>query len=263
MKIFILHQVSKAVKKQYDSDQKAIEELALTGTEKVKEIAAKYAEVFGGDILDETQKYEKYTTSAMEAAAKATEDSVNKQQSTVKTGTTLITQTVKKAMDSQYAAVSGTMSAMESSVSATVASIASMMSQISSFEAAANAKQSATAAQLATAKASASKGGKGSKGTAKHSAAFEVPAAASVDWYAAGGIFNSPQVIGIGEAGTEFALRDFHLDGIAERMGKAQKADFSSAIGMLVRVLPQIIKESTPDSISINKREFGRLVREV
>ena len=255
--------VSKAVKKQYDSDQKAIEELALTGTEKVEEIAARYAEVFGGDILDETQKYEKYTTSAMEAAAKATEGSVNKQQSVVKTGTTLITQTVKTAMDSQYAAVSGTMSAMEASVSATVANIASMMQQISSFEAAASAKQSATAAQLAAAKASASKGGKGGKGTAKHSAAFEVPAAASVDWYAAGGVFNTPQVIGIGEGGTEFALRDYHLDGIAERMGKAQQADISAAVGMLVRVLPQIIKESTPDSISINKREFGRLVREV
>ena len=198
----------------------------------------------------------------MEAAAKATEDSVKKQETTVKQGTTLITQTVKTAMDSQYSAVSGTMSAMESKVSATVASIASMMQKISSFEAAANAQHDATAAQLAASKAKASKANKNS-GTAKHSAAFEVPAAASVNWYAAGGIFNSPQVIGIGEQGTEFALRDYHLDGIAERMGKAQQADISAAIGTLIRVLPGIIKSSTPDSISVNKREFGRLVREV
>ncbi len=256
--------VSKAVKKQYTEDQAAIEELALTGTQKVEEIAKAYADVFGGDILDETEKYAQYTTSAMEAAAKATEDSVKKQETTVKQGTTLITQTVKTAMDSQYSAVSGTMSAMESKVSATVASIASMMQQISSFEAAANAQHSATAATLASAKAKASSAKSSGKFSgAKAHAEIATPAAKAVNWYAAGGIFNSPQVIGIGEQGTEFALRDYHLDGIAERMGKAQQADISAAIGTLIRVLPSIIKSSTPDSISVNKREFGRLVREV
>ena len=227
-------------------------------------LAESYDAVIGEKAIAIAEQYKSSTTSALEAAAKATEDSVKKQETTVKQGTTLITQTVKTAMDSQYSAVSGTMSAMESKVSATVASIASMMQQISSFEAAANAQHSATAATLASAKAKASSAKSSGKSSgAKAHAEIATPAAKAVNWYAAGGIFNSPQVIGIGEQGTEFALRDYHLDGIAERMGKAQQADISAAIGTLIRVLPGIIKSSTPDSISVNKREFGRLVREV
>lgn len=39
-----------------------------------------------------------------------------------------------------------------------------------------------------------------------------------ISWYATGGVFNGPSVIGIGEAGTEYALRPKHLEEIAELM---------------------------------------------
>lgn len=245
--------ISASVKKQYEAEFASIQELAagaLEGEGSIADIAAKYAETFDRDISGLMQEYAAYTTSAMEAAQKATEDSVNNQTETVKTGTTLITRTVQTAMDSQYSAVSGTMSAMESRVASTVSSIASMMSELNAMESAANATQASTASALAYAKSS---GG----------SSANLASAANVNWYAAGGIFNSPQVIGIGEAGTEYALRDYHLDAIAERMQGNQQADFDAAITKLARALPSIIKSSTPDSISVNKREFGRLVREV
>ena len=245
--------VSASVKAQYEAEFASIQALAagaLEGEGSIADIAAKYAETFDRDISGLMQEYAAYTTSAMEAAQKATEESVNSQTETVKTGTTLITRTVQTAMDSQYSAVSGTMSAMESRVQSTVSSIASMMSQLNAMESAANAAQSSTAQALAYAKSNSNSG-------------TNLASAASVNWYAAGGIFNSPQVIGIGEAGTEYALRDYHLDAIAERMQGNQQADFDAAITKLARALPSIIKSSTPDSISVNKREFGRLVREV
>lgn len=46
----------------------------------------------------------------------------------------------------------------------------------------------------------------------------------SIDWYAKGGRFDSPQVIGIGEAGEEFALRPSHLKGIANLMVDEQRS---------------------------------------
>ncbi len=240
------------VKVQFDAELDSITGLvdtAINGEGGLVDFAKKYAETLNTDILDATKSYAAFTTSALEAIEDATEESVDTQTETVKTGTTLITRTVQTAMESQYSAVKGTMSSMESTVQSTVNRINSMMSEIGAMQAAANAKEAAVGSTLSYMKA--------------NSGSTNLASAASVNWYAAGGVFNSPQVIGIGEQGTEYALRDYHLDAIAERMQGNQQMDFDAAITRLARALPNIIKNSTPDSISVNKREFGRLVREV
>ena len=91
-------------------------------------------------------------------------------------------------------------------------------------------------------------------------------ASESIRWNAAGGIYNKPAVIGLAEKAKEAAIP---LEGremqpfaaaIAENMNMDEVV---RAIYTLTSALPGIIKKNTPDSISVNKREFGRLVREV
>lgn len=89
-----------------------------------------------------------------------------------------------------------------------------------------------------------------------------------IDWYAKGGEFNSPQIIGVGEAGRETVLplenkRTMRNVGeaIAEAGGLPTGSDES------VRLLRQILRlleaiYASPVTFNYNGREFGRAVRD-
>ncbi len=57
-----------------------------------------------------------------------------------------------------------------------------------------------------------------------------------VDWYAKGGAFDSAQVIGIGEAGTEYALRPSHLRDIAQLMTREQGGGGGTTLNVTMNV---------------------------
>ena len=57
-----------------------------------------------------------------------------------------------------------------------------------------------------------------------------------VDWYAKGGAFDSAQVIGIGEAGTEYALRPSHLRDIANLMTTEQGGGGGTVLNVTMNV---------------------------
>lgn len=57
-----------------------------------------------------------------------------------------------------------------------------------------------------------------------------------VDWYAKGGAFDSAQVIGIGEAGTEYALRPSHLREIANLMTTEQGGSAGTTLNVTMNV---------------------------
>lgn len=96
------------------------------------------------------------------------------------------------------------------------------------------------------------------------------PATLRVDWYAKGGIFNGPSVIGVGEAGTE-AVVPFNkrgaaplAEGIADELRVASGAgDAAEAVDRLIKALPAIIRKNSARTIVWNKREVARLVWEV
>lgn len=83
----------------------------------------------------------------------------------------------------------------------------------------------------------------------------------SVNWYASGGVFSSPSVIGVGEAGDEavIPLRPSVLRGIGEGIGSTG-GDSSDVIAWLERNLPAIIQRYTP---VILERDLDRHIRAV
>ena len=83
----------------------------------------------------------------------------------------------------------------------------------------------------------------------------------SVNWYASGGVFSSPSVIGVGEAGDEavIPLRPSVLRGIGEGIGSTG-GDSSDVIAWLERNLPAIIQRYTP---VILERDLDRHIRMV
>lgn len=82
-----------------------------------------------------------------------------------------------------------------------------------------------------------------------------------VNWYASGGVFSSPSVIGVGEAGDEavIPLRPSVLRGIGEGIGPTG-GDLSDVIAWLERNLPAIIQRYTPVTL---ERDLDRHVRAV
>lgn len=98
------------------------------------------------------------------------------------------------------------------------------------------------------------------------------PATLSVSWYAKGGVFNGPSVIGVGEAGPEgvvpFNKRGAEplAEGIADRLeqlGKGGDEETAVLVRQLIRELPGIIRKNSARSIVWNEREVARLIWKV
>lgn len=84
----------------------------------------------------------------------------------------------------------------------------------------------------------------------------------SVDWYKVGGIFNSPSIIGVGEAGSEAVLP---LDAFYSYMDRAvDRIIAATGSGESAAVIYEAVKAGMQDAdigISLNGREFGRTLR--
>lgn len=87
-----------------------------------------------------------------------------------------------------------------------------------------------------------------------------------IDWYATGGVFNGPSVIGVGEAGKEAAipLEGRHMKPFAKAISSYMKGDaeVASEIHALRKELPKLFAFYCAKSLEVNKREFARLVNE-
>ena len=79
----------------------------------------------------------------------------------------------------------------------------------------------------------------------------------SVSWYARGGVFNNPSLIGVGEAGREIVTPERLMREIVAEGNADTNATLNRILGVL-----EYIAESDK-SIKIDRREFGRLVSEV
>ena len=84
----------------------------------------------------------------------------------------------------------------------------------------------------------------------------------SVDWYKTGGIFNSPSIIGVGEAGSEAVIP---LDAFYSYMDRAvNRIIAASSGGDNAAVIYEAVKAGMQDAdigISLNGREFGRTLK--
>ena len=96
------------------------------------------------------------------------------------------------------------------------------------------------------------------------------PATLGVEWYAKGGVFNGPSVIGVGEDGPEtvvpYGKRGVMplAEGIADELGGSTSAgEIVRELREIRRRLPEYIRDNSARSIEVNKREVARLVREV
>ena len=96
----------------------------------------------------------------------------------------------------------------------------------------------------------------------------------SVSWYRTGAIAMGASVVGLGEAGPEAIVplsgreMDPFADAVARRMsatGRQEGApdDMLDMLERLLRELPRIIRDNTPRTVVLNRREFARLVMEV
>lgn len=89
-----------------------------------------------------------------------------------------------------------------------------------------------------------------------------------IDWYAHGGVFNGPSVIGVGEAGSEYALPLNRqslqplAEGIFELMPQGG-GDLLAEVRALRQQLSRMERAWSSLSIECDKREIGRLVAEV
>jgi phage-related protein len=90
----------------------------------------------------------------------------------------------------------------------------------------------------------------------------------SIDWYATGGVFNSPSVIGVGEAGAEAVvpLQGKYMQPFAQAVGENMdgggQSELAIEIRALRRELPSIIAAAVPSALQLNKRVFARMVWE-
>ena len=91
----------------------------------------------------------------------------------------------------------------------------------------------------------------------------------SVSWYRTGAIAMGASVVGIGEAGPEAVVplsgreMDPFADAVARRMSATgQEGAPDDMLERLLRELPRIIRDNTPRTVVLNRREFARLVME-
>ena len=84
-----------------------------------------------------------------------------------------------------------------------------------------------------------------------------------VDWYANGAIFNGAQIIGVGEAGPEAVvpLSGERVKPFAEAVANAEDKDYGELAGVIYGAVSTALSEANL-SLRINKREFGRTLRE-
>ena len=84
-----------------------------------------------------------------------------------------------------------------------------------------------------------------------------------VEWYANGAIFNGAQIIGVGEAGPEAVvpLSGERVKPFAEAVANAEDKDYGELAGVIYGAVSTALSEANL-SLRINKREFGRTLRE-
>ena len=82
----------------------------------------------------------------------------------------------------------------------------------------------------------------------------------SVNWYKTGGIFNSPSVIGVGEAGTEAVVPIDKLQAYVSNAVAAENGDLLYVMKGIESILYQMKAEMNNREIKWNDRELGRLV---
>lgn len=82
----------------------------------------------------------------------------------------------------------------------------------------------------------------------------------SVSWYAKGGIFNGPSVIGVGEAGPEAVLPINRLQGMLDN-SRVGEQDTLEEIAAMLSYIAQHINDAR--ALSINGREWARMVKAV
>ena len=84
-----------------------------------------------------------------------------------------------------------------------------------------------------------------------------------VSWNAKGGIFDGPSIIGVGEAGPEavIPLSGERVKPFAEAVADAESKDYGELAGVIYGAVSAALSEANL-SLKINKREFGRTLRE-
>ena len=98
---------------------------------------------------------------------------------------------------------------------------------------------------------------------------LKIPVFDGVSWYAKGGIFDSPTIAGLGEAGAEAALpldpfwkrMDKMVEAVETGSGSAEQAAQLDAIRRIMDGMYTLMQEG--QTITIGKRDFARLVNEV
>ena len=84
-----------------------------------------------------------------------------------------------------------------------------------------------------------------------------------VDWYARGGIFNSPNVIGVGEAGPEAVvpLSENRLRPLTDAISDANARNNEQLLNGMYKVFTMALKEAN-FTVTIGRRDFQRELRE-
>jgi hypothetical protein len=82
-----------------------------------------------------------------------------------------------------------------------------------------------------------------------------------VDWYARGGIFNAPNVIGVGEAGPEAVvpLSENRLRPLTDAIAEANARNNEQLLNGMYKVFTMAL-ESANLSVNISGREFNRIL---
>lgn len=89
------------------------------------------------------------------------------------------------------------------------------------------------------------------------------PPSIDVEWYARGGIVDNANIIGVGEAGPEavIPLSGQYMRPFAKAIADAEEKDYGQLAGVVYRAVSAALNDSDL-SIRIDKREFGRILRE-
>jgi hypothetical protein len=84
-----------------------------------------------------------------------------------------------------------------------------------------------------------------------------------VDWYARGGIFDGPNIIGVGEAGPEAVvpLSENRLKPLTDAIAAADARNNEQLINGMYQAFSMALREANL-SVNISGREFNRVLRE-
>ena len=89
------------------------------------------------------------------------------------------------------------------------------------------------------------------------------PPSFGISWNAKGGIFEGPQIIGVGEAGPEavIPLSGERVKPFAEAVANAESKDYGKLAGVIYNAVSSALANSDM-KLQIGSREFGRILRE-